>query len=301
MNFKLINLSAIILGIGMFFPNQNLNAQTSKQDIAKMNMVFIEGGTFMMGWAKGIDQEEPVHEVEVNSFYMDIYEVTVDDYKKFVDETNYVTDAEKGEGSWIWDGKVFLIKKGVNWRHDAIGNLIPRAKFNHPVTHLSWNDASAYAKWAGKRLPTEAEWEYAARCGSKGYKFAWGNKEVNTKKVANISDEVYHKEVAFWPYFEGYSDDFTYSSPVGSFEPNCFGLYDMAGNAWEWCEDFYSEDFYAESPKKNPVNTKISERRVHRGNGWDGRPDNMRASRRSGDAQSNSYVDTGFRCVKDIK
>ncbi len=295
MTLEFKHIKSIFTIAVIFLFGQRMLAQSTEK------MVFVEGGIFMMGYADGPDQEKPVHKVKLSSFYIDKYEVTVREYKQFVEATKYVTDAEKGEGSYIWDGKDFTTKKGVNWRHDAIGQLVSESNYNHPVIHLSWNDANAYAKWVGKRLPTEAEWEYAARGGSKAYKFAWGNEEISNKKVANISDENYHKAVSFWPYFKSYDDGFTYSSPVGTYEPNCLGIFDMAGNAWEWCEDFYDENFYKKSPKLNPVNKINNGKRVHRGNGWDGRPNNMRASRRSGDLQSNSYVDTGFRCVKDIK
>ena len=262
-------------------------------------MVLIPGGTYKMGSGEGQDMEKPVHEVEITSFYMDIYEVTIADFKKFVNATGYVTDAEKNGGSIIFDGKDFSKRKGIDWRFDAVGTRHKEEEFNEPVTHISWNDANAYAQWAGKRLPTEAEWEYAARGGESGYKFAWGNQPLGDKVVANVSDENYAKLVE-WPYFKGYNDGYMLAAPVGSFEPNSLGLYDMAGNAWEWCADYFDETYYSRSPRKNPINDKPDERRVLRGNSWDGRPGNMRASRRTSDLQSNSYADTGFRCVKDV-
>jgi len=273
---------------------------TERSEKTEHGMVLIPRGTFMMGDADGQDMEKPVHAVEVSSFYMDKYEVTLEDYGKFVDATKYVTDAEKNGGSIIYDGKDFKKTEGVNWRFDALGNPHTEEEKNQPVTHLSWNDASAYAEWAGKRLPTEAEWEYAARGGEKGDKFAWGVDPLSKEVVANVSDESYIKVVK-WPYFEEYDDGFTLASPVGSFAPNAFGLYDMAGNAWEWCADYFDETYYNRSTKKNPLNNIPNERRVMRGNSWDGRPGMMRASRRTGDIQSNSYVDTGFRCVKDVE
>jgi sulfatase modifying factor 1 len=264
-------------------------------------MVLIPGGSFMMGSDDGLEIEKPVHRVELNSFLMDIHEVTIRDFREFVAATNYVTDAEKNNGCVIWNGADWEKTEGIDWRFDELGNELGIDKDNHPVTRLSWNDANAYATWKGKRLPTEAEWEYAARGGSKENTFAWGNDPVAKGPVANISDENFVKTVTFWPYHEGYDDGYTFTSPVGSFAPNEFGLYDMAGNAWEWCADYFDENFYGRSPVDNPRNDEPNEQRALRGNSWDGRPGWMRCSRRTSDAQSNSYADTGVRCVKDIR
>jgi formylglycine-generating enzyme required for sulfatase activity/glyoxylase-like metal-dependent hydrolase (beta-lactamase superfamily II) len=264
-------------------------------------MVYIPGGTFMMGDDNGQEIEKPVHEVEVSPFFMDSHEVTIEKFREFVDMTGYVTDAETNGGCYIWSGEDWKKTEGINWRYDALGELNGNDKSDHPVTHLSWNDAHAYAAWIGKRLPTEAEWEYAARGGSKGFKYAWGNDSLETDVVANISDENFVKVVKFWPYFEGYDDGYTFSAPVGTYPPNELGLYDMSGNVWEWCADYFYEKYYDRSPRLNPVNSDESEGRVMRGNSWDGRPGLLRCSRRTSDAQSNSYVDTGFRCVKDVE
>lgn len=274
-----------------------LSCQASETPIG---MVLIPGGVFMMGDANGQDMEKPVHEVEVASFYMDTHEVTIEEFRAFVDDTGYVTDAEKKDGCYIWNGEEWEKTEGINWRFDELGNKHKADKKNHPVTHLSWNDADAYAQWVGKRLPTEAEWEYAARGGSRGYRYAWGNEPLGQEVVANLSDENLVKVVTSWPYSKGYDDGYTFSSPVGSFAPNAFGLYDMAGNAWEWCADYFDEAYYRRSPRRNPRNDDANEQRVLRGNSWDGRPGLLRCSRRTSDAQSNSYVETGFRCAKDI-
>ncbi|WP_411029738.1 formylglycine-generating enzyme family protein [Spongiimicrobium sp. 3-5] len=288
----------LITMIGIFAISSISTCQTKH---APAGMVFIPGGSFMMGDANGQDMEKPVHAVEVSPFYMDTHEVTIAEFRKFVAATNYVTDAEKNNGGYTWGGEEWVMKPGINWRFDEMGNLHTPKKDNHPVTHLSWNDANAYAQWVGKRLPTEAEWEYAARGGSKGYRYAWGNESLGAEVVANVSDENLIKVVTKWPYTKGYDDGYTFSAPVGSFKPNVFGLYDMSGNAWEWCQDYFDPDYYSRSGEKDPINKQPSERRVLRGNSWDGRPGLMRCSRRTSDEQSNSYVDTGFRCVKDIK
>ncbi len=288
----LIGLTCITAMVLLF------NCQTSK---TYPGMVLIPAGSFMMGDTNSTDIEKPVHEVEVDAFYMDTHEVTIEEFKNFVDATHYVTDAEKNDGGTIWNGKDWEKREGINWRFDELGNKHGIDKKNHPVTHLSWNDANAYAKWAGKRLPTEAEWEYAARGGAKGYKYAWGTDPLGQEVVANVSDENFIKVVTFWEYFKGYDDGYVFAAPVGSFAPNSFGLYDMAGNAWEWCADYFDEDYYSRSPKKNPRNDDPNERRVIRGNSFDGRPGNMRCARRTSEVQSSSYVDISFRCVKDIE
>jgi sulfatase modifying factor 1 len=150
------------------------------------DMVLIPEGSFMMGDENGQDMEKPVHEIELDAIYMDTHEVTLREFGKFVASTNYVTDAEKNGGSIIFNGKEFEKTEGINWRFDALGQPHSDADQNEPVTHLSWNDASAYARWVGKRLPTEAEWEYAARGGERGYKYAWGNEPLGKEIVANV-------------------------------------------------------------------------------------------------------------------
>ncbi len=183
------------------------NEQTSEP-----GMVLIRGGSFMMGNDDGLEIEKPVHRVELNSFLMDIHEVTIGEFREFVAATNYVTDAEQNNGCVVWNGSDWEKTEGIDWRFDELGNEHGIDKDSHPVTRLSWNDASAYATWRGKRLPTEAEWEYAARGGSKEYRFAWGNEPVGSDPVANISDENFVKVGTFWPYHEGYDDGFTFTS-----------------------------------------------------------------------------------------
>jgi len=158
-------------------------------------MVFVKGGTFQMGSNDGDDDEKPVHTVTVSDFWMGKYEVTVAEFEKFISETDYYTDAEKSSGSYFWTGRKWEMKTGVDWRCDAQGNVRKSTKLNHPVIHVSWNDAVAYCDWLSKktgqnyRLPTEAEWEYAARSGSKNYKYAWGNFGPEGKKGENIADK----------------------------------------------------------------------------------------------------------------
>lgn len=223
------------------------------------NMVLITGGYFQMGSNEGNDDEKPVHEVFVSSFYLSKYELTVGEFRAFVDATGYQTDAEKnGQGSFFWIGETeeWVKKPGINWRHDAAGKLRPLSENLHPVVHVSWNDATAYCNWlsekTGKkyRLPTEAEWEFAARGGirSLGYKYAGGNDLDPVAWYGENGDAQTHL--------------------IGLKKPNELGLYDMSGNVWEWCSDRFGSIYYQNSPARNPTGPDASAFRVRRGGGW---------------------------------
>jgi len=306
-------------------------------------MVAIPGGTFFMGSEKkdAYKNESPIHKVKVNPFLMDINEVTNAEFLTFVNETGYKTTAEKEidikemknilpmqtnhfneslimPGSllfkpsatkislkdesvwWQWVG-------GVNWRNPNGNQSSIEDKMNYPVVHISWEDASAYAAWAGKRLPTEAEWEWAARGGKKDKKYPWGNTSINkSPMLAN-----------FWqgdfPYKNTLEDEFYFSSPVGNFISNGYGLNDMAGNVWEWCSDYYESSFYEKQKSKtlciNPTGPprKVknnSPLRVLRGGSFlcnDSYCSGYRVSRRTGNSEDTSSNHIGFRCVMEIK
>lgn len=257
------------------------------------DMVFFEGGTFMMGSAAGTPQEQPVHEVTVKSFRMDKHPVTVRDFRRFARETNYRTDADKFGDSGVFDFNTsgWKLVPGANWEYPQ-GKTLPKADDNHPVTHVSWNDAAAYAEWAGKRLPTEAEWEYAARCGGKGNtRFSWGNDLVsNGRFMANVwqGEDVSARQGA---------DGFVLTSPVGHFGETPCGLTDMGGNVWNWCADVYRPYSGSNTPfRENP------EVRVIRGGSFffDQLGENsFSVSGRSSNTQETSLFNTGFRCAAD--
>lgn len=243
-------------------------------------MTLIPAGIFQMGNPnQPRNSDNFLHTVEIDSFYMDKYEVTVGQYKQFIEETGYEFTMS------LWE-KYFISPTD-----------------NHPVVSINWIDATAYAKWAGKRLPTEAEWEYASRGGLENKLFPWGNELTH-------NDANYHrtwdKNITFdYPnYFTtGKIDIWRYSTaPVGSFSPNGYGLYDMAGNVGEWCQDWYQFDYYLQSPKKNPQGPNDGKTKVIRGGHWFSWDKGLRVYNRGGLPVNVKYWQNvqGFRCVKDI-
>ena len=221
-------------------------------------MVLIPAGSFEMGDHLGGLSNAPVHRVQLDAFYMDVHEVTVGQFREFVNQSGY--------------------SYGGNW--DSLANYSPGD--DYPMIYVNWNDATAYAKWAGKRLPTEAEWEYAARGGLAGKRYPWG-------------DEITHDDANY----SGTSgkDKWKYCSPVGSFAANGYGLYDMAGNVYEWCQDWYGENYYSNSAAKNPPGPDSGSSRVLRGGFWDKYTNTLRVAHRDGTSPFNRINDLGFRCV----
>ncbi|MGA9117275.1 MAG: SUMF1/EgtB/PvdO family nonheme iron enzyme, partial [Bacteroidota bacterium] len=247
-------------------------------------MVYVEGGWFAMGTNNGGPREKPVHRVYVSSFYMDRYEVTVGEFKRFVEETSYRTDAEQLGSSDVLRGgrdRMIHVGKGVNWRHDPYGEALSETETHNPVVHVSWNDASAYARWAGKRLPTEAEWEYAARGArkSKGCAYSGGQNLGEVGWYGQNSERKTH--------------------PVGKKRPNELGLYDMSGNVWEWCSDRYGEDYYSVSPERNPGGPEWGEARVFRGGSF--ASFEWTVAGRTGGNPRGRQPDIGFRCARDSR
>jgi len=263
---------------------------------APRNMVFIQGGASQMGAADGMPYETPVHEVMVKSFWIDAHEVTVADFAKFIEATGYRTEAEKFGSSGVFNMKSGEWEEvsGANWRHPDGPESRPSA--DEPVCQVSWNDAVAYANWAGKRLPTEAEWEYAARGGLIGKKYAWGDElRPNGKPVANWWQ-------GHFPERDTGEDGYVGRAPVAKFPANGYGLYDTAGNVWEWCSDWFGELYYASSPRVNPLGPATGTERVIRGGSWmcsENYCTNYRVGARSHAAPDSGLDNLGFRCVRD--
>ncbi|MGB3091600.1 MAG: formylglycine-generating enzyme family protein [Candidatus Zixiibacteriota bacterium] len=249
-------LSIWALGFSMSFSQSNQEPQKAGQ--AQAELVLIPGGDFLMGKGEQGDCS-PVHKVFVDSFYMDKYEVTNSQYAQFCEET----------------GRHFPEFWGMEEFNS--GEDFP----NHPVIGISWIDARDYAEWAGKRLPTEAEWEYAARGGLVGMKFP--NGEELDSSLANYT-----------------LADLGGTIVVGSFAPNGYGLHDMAGNVWEWVADYYDGDYYAASPVTNPGGPEDGKFKVIRGGGWHSGPSCNTVYFRN--ALRSNWVDfaVGFRCAKNV-
>ena len=263
--------------------NPKLKKGPDIKKIAGMELVKVEGGCFDMGCTSeqtdcGGD-EKPVHEVCVDDFYISKTEVTYSQFKEFIQETSYKTDAEKRGYSYIYDNG-WKKKNGVTWKDDVKGNRRSQNEYNHPVIHVSWNDAKAFAEWAEGRLPTEAEWEYAARGGNKsrGYKYAGSN---DIDRVA---------------WYDGNSGSKTH--PVGTKQPNELGLYDMSGNVWEWCSDWYDSDYYEDSRRDNPQGPSGGSKRVLRGGSWYLNVNDCRVALRGRLNPGNTSYDDGFRIAR---
>lgn len=261
-------------------------------------MVLVKGGSFQMGSGDGMPDETPIHTVQIKSFLMDEDEVTVAEFAEFLQKTGYRTEAEK----FGWLG-VFQVEKedwekvdGADWRHPEGKNS--EAKPDEPVSQISWNDANAYAKWAGKRLPTEAEFEYAARGGLAGKTYAWGNElRPHGKPAANWWQGEF-------PTKNTIEDGFLRRAPVKSFAPNGYGLYDITGNVWEWTNDWYDENYYQKSPTDNPKGAEKGQEKVMRGGSWmcsENYCSNYRVAGRSKSTPDTGLNNLGFRCVKDIE
>ena len=249
-------------------------------DVSLNGMVIIPAGEFEMGSNddEAGGDEQPVHTVYVDAFYMDKYEVTNREFKEFLLENP----------SWQKD-RIEKRFRDANYLKDWNGNEYPDGKRDHPVVNVSWYAAVAYAKWANKRLPTEAEWERAARGGLVGKKYPHGDTIIAMH--AN-----YDKNVGG-------------TTPVGTYPANNYNLHDMAGNVWEWCLDEYSEDFYSVSPSENPLSGasslsqiidnfgNVKSSRILRGGSWFDIARNVQVTPRNWNTPPNSYFNIGFRCV----
>lgn len=286
-------------------------------------MVWIPGATFVMGNNHGPPDEAPRHAVALDGFWIDTTEVTNAQFKTFVDATGYVTLPEKKpelrslrEGSDI--EKLSILEEmnqpgsicslpissrdeidergayswwqylpGANWRHPEGPDSTISDRLHHPVVHLSWLDVQEFCKWANKKLPTEAQWEYAARGGHDGRVYPWGNtRKPNGEWLQNIWQGEF-------PVKDTGEDGHTSTAPVGSFTPNDFGLYDMSGNVWEWCSDYYHPDYYFNSTIHNPAGPTES---------WDPQePDIIKRVQRGGSFMCSDQYCIGYRVAARMK
>lgn len=304
---------------------------TQVADTIPAKMVWIPAGKFRMGSDDtNFPDAQPIHEVELSGFWMDEHEVTNAEFAQFVQATGYITVAERAlnpadfpgvpadklvPGSGVFTPPAQEVSldnplqwwqyvPGASWRHPEGPNSSITGKPNDPVVQVSYEDAAAYARWAGKRLPTEAEWEYAAQGGKGRHKFYWGDElKPEGKWVANIYQ-------GNFPEKNSGEDGFITVAPVKSYPANGYGLYDLDGNVWEWCNDFYRPDYYQQSPKQNPKGPADSYdpdepgavKKVQRGGSFlcsDEYCIRYRPGSRGKGEISSASNNLGFRCVKD--
>ena len=293
-------------------------ARTGVGDTA--GMARLKGGTFLMGTNDPVgfpaDGEGPVRKVTVRPFWIDTATVTNTQFAAFVEATGYATDAEKFGYSYVFhlflDTRVraelamlgrqlaglewWFHVEGADWRHPEGVDSNLDGRMDHPVVHVSWRDAIAYCDWAGKRLPTEAEFEYAARGGLVQKRYAWGNTlEPGGRHMCNIWQGEF-------PIRNTGDDGHIGTAPARSFEPNGYGLYNMSGNVWEWVFDWWSPDFHVKGPRDNPIGPPAGDRRVTRGGSYlchDSYCNRYRVAARTSNTPDTSTGNCGFRCARD--
>lgn len=290
-----------------------------------IGMVLVRGGTFLMGSTveeverdvkecekNGIDKstcqgwyaaEQPSHQVTLNSYYLDTHEVANEAFQIFVDATGYRTTAEnEGNARTYLKNDQWMEVEGASWKYpEGKESVFASGRNKHPVVSVSWRDAKSYCEWAGKRLPTEAEWEYAARAGTRT-KYWWGNENPGSRKVENMADESNRREFPGrpWAIMEGYDDGYVRTAPVGSFEANPWGIFDMGGNVREWVQDWYAPDYYQNSPRENPKGPNAGSERILRGGSWYYDPSSLRSTFRQLNFPAFRNANIGFRCAQDV-
>ncbi|OWK36971.1 formylglycine-generating enzyme family protein [Fimbriiglobus ruber] len=308
----------------------------AEADDVPPEQVWIPGGSFVMGNdapAHDAADERPAHEVIVNGFFLDKTEVTNGQYAAFVKATGYVTVAERtprreqypnADPDLLVPGSAVFVPvqastdprewgtphppwwqyvPGANWRHPDGPKSSITGRKNYPVVQIAWTDAVAYCEWAGKRLPTEAEWEFAARGGLKQQQYCWGGDvqgQGGVWRANTFQGEFPHGDTA--------ADGYAGLAPVAQYPPNGYGLHDMSGNVWEWCADWYDSKYYTSAPKENPKGPAEGEQdgtqpqRVRRGGSFlctDSYCRRYVPSARDKNPEDSGASHTGFRCVKD--
>ena len=282
-------------------------------------MRLMPGGTFLMGtngnYGFAADGEGPAHAVELSPFHIDATCVTNEQFNAFVNATGHKTESERFGWSFVFYGHLTAAQiarsvrvtvlgsewwcrvVGASWRHPEGPGSNIKQRWNHPVVQVSWNDASAYAAWMGKRLPTEAEWEYAARGGLEQKPFPWGDElEPGDRHAMNVWQGVF-------PSRNSKADGHYGPAPVRTYKPNGYGLYQMTGNVWEWCWDWFDPTYYRASPRENPTGPANGDRRVMRGGSYlchASYCNRYRTDARSGNTPDSATTNLGFRCVRDV-
>jgi formylglycine-generating enzyme required for sulfatase activity len=284
-----------------------------------MKLVLIPAGAFLMGSPDSdkdaSDAEKPQHRAQITRpFYLGATEVTVGQFRRFVEQTGYRTDGERdGNGGYGWNEATqkFELAPKYTWRNPGFAQTD-----DHPVVNVSWNDAVALSGWlngrdglkpfdhvhaqgpwdgAGYRLPTEAEWEYACRAGTTT-RYQSGDDPETVATVGNVADGTARAKYRTWTTIAA-QDGYVYTAPVGQFRANAFGLYDMEGNVWEWCWDWYHDDYYKKSPGADPLSSLPATWRVFRGASFHPHPQGGSAFR-YGWWQAHRSFNVGFRLAR---
>lgn len=272
-----------------------LTDPTPEASDAPAGMVYVPGGVTHIGANDGLPDERPVFRAEVAPYFMDVHPVTIAQFRGFAEATGYVTDAERLGNAAVYDEHSggWRLVAGANWRLPMGSDRAPGAD-DHPVTQVSWNDAVTYARWAGKRLPTEVEWEHAARNASDARsRYPWGDSLVVDGR---------HRANTWQGSFPGNNtgeDGYLYTSPVGSYGRTALGLTDMGGNVWEWTADWFRP--YEE--RDRPYTPDADSEKVQRGGSFLCHPSychGYRVSARSHSTPDSAHYHVGFRLVKDI-
>jgi sulfatase modifying factor 1 len=280
-------------------------------------MVRLEGGRFLMGTSDDdgypADGEGPVHEVRLRPFWMDRTAVTNARFREFVEQTGHATAAASFGWSFVFGGllpdefpdtagvaaapwwrQVF----GADWAHPEGPDSDVEGRDDHPVVHVSWDDAQAFCAWAGVRLPTEAEWEYGSRGGLVQQRFPWGDElEPAGAHRMNVWQGTFPAENTL-------ADGWYGTAPVDTYPPNGYGLHNMTGNVWEWCSDWFDAGYYASTPVENPLGPSAGTHRVMRGGSYlchESYCNRYRVAARSGNTPDASTGNLGFRCVRDVQ
>lgn len=293
------------------------NASHGDRIIPSADRIRLPGGKFLMGThdSEGFpaDGEGPVREVELSPFYMDVHAVTNAQFAEFVQDTGYKSEAEQFGWSFVFHLFVpekvareqarpvpgtpwWLAVEHAFWKQPEGAGSTVEDRLDHPVTHVSWQDAAAYCRWANKRLPTEAEWEYAARGGLVQKRYPWGDiLKPDGEHMCNIWQGKF-------PIKNNASDGYAGTAPARSFPPNGYGLYNMVGNVWEWCSDWFGVSANREGGLRNPQGPVRGTRRVMRGGSYlchKSYCNRYRVAARSSNEPDSSTGNIGFRCVAD--
>ena len=282
-------------------------------------MLRLEGGLFLMGTDFGqgfpADGEGPVRKIALDPFFIDTHPVTNESFEEFVKATSYATEAERFGWSFVFRGHIppgeydRLVEgtvpgaewwckiSGADWRHPEGPDSSYAGRSHYPVTHVSWNDVQHYAAWAGKRLPTEAEWEFAARGSLEQKLYPWGDDLTpGGRHLCNIWQGVF-------PVSDTAEDGYAGVAPVNAFPPNGFGIYSITGNTWEWCADWFHPTYHALATRLNPTGPAMGQAKVMRGGSYlchASYCNRYRVAARTSNTPDSATTNIGFRCVRDV-